>query len=122
MPLGELTTHVPAFLQFVLQAFHNRGFDRYVGPRVHWDVNRNGVPFGRRWGLHWDDPENALLFYVFYKDYHCESTNDATVYNLLVRNANFEALGDNPTGRLLVWHPQTTVNPQNFNQIVAHYL
>eukprot|EP00969_Alexandrium_andersonii_P225295 9950709-Alexandrium_andersonii.AAC.1 len=60
MPLGTLPTRVPLFLQFVSEALRNRGFDRYVDPRLTMDVNRNRVPHGRRWSLHWDDPENSL--------------------------------------------------------------
>eukprot|EP00969_Alexandrium_andersonii_P204444 9033990-Alexandrium_andersonii.AAC.1 len=47
--------------------------------------------------------------------------NDAEACNLSIRNSHFEQVGDNPTGRLLARHPQTTVNPQNFHQITAYY-
>eukprot|EP00969_Alexandrium_andersonii_P259117 11456962-Alexandrium_andersonii.AAC.1 len=67
MPIGELPALVPAFVQYVLSSLQGRGFHQYVSPRVHWEVNRRGAPHSRRWGVNWDSPENALLFYVFFK-------------------------------------------------------
>eukprot|EP00969_Alexandrium_andersonii_P210061 9279743-Alexandrium_andersonii.AAC.1 len=60
MPIGTLPANVDTFLRFVAEAMHNRGFDDYVSPRLRVEVNRNGVPHGRRWSLQWEEPKHSL--------------------------------------------------------------
>eukprot|EP00969_Alexandrium_andersonii_P348796 15422123-Alexandrium_andersonii.AAC.1 len=60
MPLGTRPTNVANFLRFVTEAMLNRGFGDYVSPRSHMEVNRNGVPHGRRWSLQWGEPRHSL--------------------------------------------------------------
>eukprot|EP00969_Alexandrium_andersonii_P178025 7872209-Alexandrium_andersonii.AAC.1 len=60
MPIGALPTNVPIFLRSVEQAMHDRGFNDYTSPRLHMEINRNGVPHGQRWSLSWQEPRHSL--------------------------------------------------------------
>eukprot|EP00969_Alexandrium_andersonii_P197539 8726200-Alexandrium_andersonii.AAC.1 len=60
MPIGTLPANVDTFLRFVAEAMRNRGFDDCVSPRLHMEVNRNGVSHWRSWSLQWAEPKHSL--------------------------------------------------------------
>eukprot|EP00969_Alexandrium_andersonii_P040047 1755107-Alexandrium_andersonii.AAC.1 len=49
-----------------------------------------GAPFARRFSLGWANPGNALLFFIFFRNYHWGSARDANPRILSVRNQGFD--------------------------------
>eukprot|EP00969_Alexandrium_andersonii_P341054 15075318-Alexandrium_andersonii.AAC.1 len=63
------------------------------------NVDRNGLPRSRLFGLAWANPDDAPLLFFHFEDYRWGSAVDAAAYVLTVKNRGMGEALDGPAGR-----------------------